>query len=136
MTKRQFVLVVVDRDTSEFTVERPMSATGFGTVRSSMLKTSAATSDASVWEILRRMSLDPNGARLTGSQDAVWLDCVGLSPRGALTKRHRLIDLPASTRQLAQSRQHGPQMAIVSTQAAVYEAARHRQLRAAWRRGA
>jgi hypothetical protein len=31
---------------------------------------------------------------LRGSQDCVWLDRVGLSPRGALTKGNQLVDLP------------------------------------------
>ena len=48
---------------------------------------------------------------LRGSPDWVWLDSVGLSPRGALTKgtgSSSTVDLPASTRKLAQSRQHPP----------------------------
>src|SRR5689334_17035664 len=78
-----------------------------------MLKRSAATSDASVWEILRRMSLHPNGARLTGVAGLRPARLCGPLTTWCIDKRHRLIDLPASTRQLAQSRQHGPQMAIV-----------------------
>ena len=66
MSKRQFVLVVVDRDTGEFTVEGPMSDDRLWNSAVVMLKRSVAISDASVWEILRRMSLQPNGTRLTG----------------------------------------------------------------------
>ena len=66
MTKRQFVLVVVDRDTSEFTVEGPMSDDRLWNSAVVNAQGSAATSDASSSEILHRMSLQPNGTRLTG----------------------------------------------------------------------
>src|SRR5258707_6904607 len=110
MKKRQFVLVVLDRDTGEFTVEGPMS--------DDRLWNSAVVNAQRVGRNIRCFSMGDiaPGCRcnrmalvLRGSPDWVWLDSVGLSPRGTLTKgagSSSTVDLPASTRKFAQSRQH------------------------------
>jgi hypothetical protein len=69
-----------------------------------MLKGSAATSDALAWAILHRMSLQPNGTRLTGVAGLRLARSCGPLTAWCIDKRHRLVDLLASARQFAQSR--------------------------------
>jgi hypothetical protein len=87
MTKRQFVLVVVDRDTGEFTVEGPMS--------DDRLWNSAVVNAQRVGRNIRCFSIGdiaPDVAATEwhssygGLQDCVWLDRVGALSGAALTK--------------------------------------------------
>jgi hypothetical protein len=79
MTKRQFVLVVVDRDTGEFTVEGPMS--------DDRLWNSAVVNAQRVGRNIRCFSMGNIGPDVAaaewhssyGSQDCVWLEPVELA---------------------------------------------------------
>ena len=86
MTKRQFVLVVVDRDTGEFTVEGPMSDDRLW--NSAVVECSKGRPQHPMLQHRRycRYRCNRMALVLRGSQNRVWLDRVGLSPRAALTK--------------------------------------------------
>src|ERR1700745_4066209 len=110
MTKRQFVLVVVARDTGQFTVEGPMS--------DDRLWNSAVVNAQRVGRnircfsmgILGRMSLQPNGTRLTGVAGLRLARSWGPCTMDGIEKGRGLVAPPAPPRRLAQSRQGGPKM--------------------------
>ena len=107
MTKRQFVLVVVDRSTGEFTVEGPMSDDRLW--NSAVVNAQKGRPQHPMLQYGRyyagcrrnRMALV-----IWGSQDCLWLNRVGLSPRDSLTK---------ATGSSASTRSFGSWAAVVAT---------------------